>query len=920
MLPFRIKKWQIIIFISFWAFLLSIGGCDGDCGSTKGCCCCEDVTYNDMDFGDDFDDPGEQTHKFAHETEKGYFTEKEIFAHAYKRYPLGCNGFWVFATQINHFVNYQTFRDGCYEKCYDYQPCDEICTGHYWKEEDDFDINEDTERIVGYRWIDESGNNSQVLPYDPLWKGDCENLIDPVALFRFAPPSGPIGTEFQFYGPDDDLEWDWDFGDGGTASIQNPKHTYTTEPPDHKYIVTLKVTGDGTSDEESQEVIVDSRAKADFTPSTMFGPAPLTVVFKDKSTYPETWSWDFGDGNTSIERNPTHIYQSDENYTVSLTITGLYLNDTPDPATCVIKVDSDPYAYFTATPTEGPKGTVVKFNSCASLNAERWEWNFGDPTNSTTDNLNISDKENPEHKYIADGTYTVTLKVYNKAGKESDPETAVITIESDPIADFEAKPLSGRSPLKVQFIDKSTYAKDRSWSFGDGKTSTKQSPVHEYINQGSVNLKRTVSLTVTGIYPGTSPDTETKTDYITVEPPSAGEISIISVEDKNGTDLTLSGNEFDVKTNSDAIVTVLVEQGPNAIVIDEVRVNVKYRYANSIHDDFYKSHPGKPVISSVNATGVTVGTEKEINWNGRDAQDSRILLAGEYDLYAEADYHLASDVNKKGVFVSGKIEIEIDKPHFSIYGIDYGETWGDPDLLSYTTRMLRAYSAIGGSPDFLWDMNFMADSVIQWEPELENKLNLYKLPAKTDGRDIALSRLQSHDAFFNFIGHVYPNTNSKYTELVFIEGYLNNEYITKDDLDALPSDKLKDNYINVLTTCWGLATIIDQNPYTGIGFELLKNGVDIVIGAEDQVTLIPMMLFTQFFWENATTKEVTIDDALTEAIERAQKYYQEEHEQLHIDFKDDFLYLINGMTMEAATHIDRNNECLLPLRYGKFEN
>jgi len=77
-------------------------------------------------------------------------------------------------------------------------------------------------------------------------------------------------------------------------------------------------------------------------------------------------------------------------------------------------------------------------------------------------------------------------------------------------ADFVGDPLAGNAPLTVQFTDKSTGAiTSWSWDFGDGETSTDQNPSHTYANHGTYTVALTVENT-------TGPDTETKTDYITV--------------------------------------------------------------------------------------------------------------------------------------------------------------------------------------------------------------------------------------------------------------------------------------------------------------------------------------------------------------------------------------------------------------------
>jgi len=68
---------------------------------------------------------------------------------------------------------------------------------------------------------------------------------------------------------------------------------------------------------------------ADFTADLTSGPVPLTVNFTDQSTGDITsWSWDFGDGATSTEQNPSHTYTDAGTYTVSLAVTGPGGSDT----------------------------------------------------------------------------------------------------------------------------------------------------------------------------------------------------------------------------------------------------------------------------------------------------------------------------------------------------------------------------------------------------------------------------------------------------------------------------------------------------------------------------------------------------------------------------------------------------------------
>jgi PKD repeat protein len=75
--------------------------------------------------------------------------------------------------------------------------------------------------------------------------------------------------------------------------------------------------------------VVGARVKADFTAIPQEGIAPLEVRFEDQSSGEiETYAWDFGDGGTSSEQNPVHVYQTPGTYTVTLTVANSAGNNT----------------------------------------------------------------------------------------------------------------------------------------------------------------------------------------------------------------------------------------------------------------------------------------------------------------------------------------------------------------------------------------------------------------------------------------------------------------------------------------------------------------------------------------------------------------------------------------------------------------
>ncbi|HEY3362845.1 MAG TPA: PKD domain-containing protein [Methanosarcina sp.] len=81
------------------------------------------------------------------------------------------------------------------------------------------------------------------------------------------------------------------------------------------------------------------------------GKATLKVQFTDKSTgVPTSWKWNFGDGNTSTEQNPVHIYSAAGNYTVNLTVSNENGNASKSTTITVLEVPVLPG--YTNPPTD----------------------------------------------------------------------------------------------------------------------------------------------------------------------------------------------------------------------------------------------------------------------------------------------------------------------------------------------------------------------------------------------------------------------------------------------------------------------------------------------------------------------------------------------------------------------------------------
>jgi PKD repeat protein len=248
--------------------------------------------------------------------------------------------------------------------------------------------------------------------------------------------------------------------------------------------------------------------EADFSATPSRVPAGGSIQFNDLSANsPSAWSWNFGDGTTSTEKNPLHVYSNEGTYTVSLTVTNASGSNTRtkenyitvDPA---VKV---PVADFIFSKDKIKAGETVQFTD-KSLNVPAsWKWNFGDDSTSTL--------QNPVHKYSSAGLFTVSLVATNSAGSNTKSIPNCITVEPQvPIADFTASLTIVTVGQAVQFTDQSVNSPASwKWDFGDGSSSAVQNPGHAYTNPG----KYTVSLTVSNV---SGSNAKTKDNYITVNP------------------------------------------------------------------------------------------------------------------------------------------------------------------------------------------------------------------------------------------------------------------------------------------------------------------------------------------------------------------------------------------------------------------
>lgn len=231
------------------------------------------------------------------------------------------------------------------------------------------------------------------------------------------------------------VTWAWDFGDGASDTQQNPAHTFQQQGT---FVVTAKGT-DATNHFGTATITINvgARTAPSVTASAdhTSGLAPLTVNFTSTvsgGTAPIQITWDFGDGETAAEANPSHVFQAAGSF--SAKVTAKDATGAAASATVVIQVGSatSPVVAITANPTSGAAPLPVAFTSQVSggNGTVTYAWDFGDGATATTANAN--------HTYMANGNYTAKLTIHDQANKSAMATVAIVVADqSATMPDFQ---------------------------------------------------------------------------------------------------------------------------------------------------------------------------------------------------------------------------------------------------------------------------------------------------------------------------------------------------------------------------------------------------------------------------------------------------------------------------------------------------
>lgn len=207
------------------------------------------------------------------------------------------------------------------------------------------------------------------------------------------------------------------------------------------------------------------------------------------------WFWDFKDGNTSAQKDPTHTYALPAIYDVAhwgISDIGC-LSDT---AVKKVEMAQPPTANFTTSLVHCEDSAIAFTNQSTVVGGTlaKWTWNYGDNSGIAATNGNPV-----THTYTDPGNYTATLEVETATGCKSTLYQQPVAVYPRPVVDFQL-PDNICLPKGTAIFTSLSAITDGTenlfaytWEFGDGQTSPQKNPVYNYIATGPYKVKLTVT-------------------------------------------------------------------------------------------------------------------------------------------------------------------------------------------------------------------------------------------------------------------------------------------------------------------------------------------------------------------------------------------------------------------------------------------
>lgn len=299
-------------------------------------------------------------------------------------------------------------------------------------------------------------------------------------------------------------QWEWNFGDGATSTVQNPSHTYTVAGTFNVYLKVTNTSGCSQTVFKQQYIHAGSGATADFianVPSSCTMPVTVSFSNRSQADASSTYFWDFGDGNTSSAINPSHSYTQSKNYVVKLTV------KSPDGCTSTKQqtIGFSSQNVVINGPDVACAGAPASFTISSNQPPLSQRWDMGDGQGYTTPAVT--------HTYLTPTVFVITLTTEFPGGCISVVNKQV-KVTGGPSVDFTADTTKAcRPPFAVNFTATGT-ASTFQWDFGDGSNGTQKNTSHTYQSAGTFTVQLTAVDSI-----GCSTRVQ-KPNFVAIQPPT----------------------------------------------------------------------------------------------------------------------------------------------------------------------------------------------------------------------------------------------------------------------------------------------------------------------------------------------------------------------------------------------------------------
>ncbi len=274
----------------------------------------------------------------------------------------------------------------------------------------------------------------------------------------------------------------WSFGDSAVANTTGEiAHLYTNNTgaiKTYNVIVYAYHSLCKDSAETTITVYPEPNLDIDIDSTVIFYPDTIIDITNNTPNY-QNFTWDYGDGIVENIIHPViHAYPGCGVYNLTVSASNSY--GCYDTLRRTITITAfDPVPEFVMDQNEGCAPLNVQFYNSSS-NAQSYIWDFGDGSTSTD--------INPLHTFIGHGTYMVKLTAIGYCDKEKEILKPVYVYQN-PQVDFTIEPDTAGVDQIVVFNNQTIGGEFYLWDFGDGETSTDESPRKAYKQAGIYDVK-----------------------------------------------------------------------------------------------------------------------------------------------------------------------------------------------------------------------------------------------------------------------------------------------------------------------------------------------------------------------------------------------------------------------------------------------